>query len=233
MAPDRDGTVDGVARRPRTAGGPRHRRPERLLRTGRRHQNRLWAVALRTTGSREDAADAVQDALLSAYRNASSYRGDAAVTTWLHRIVVNASLDLLRRKSARPAVPLPDDADRIPAQGDAMAARETVARDRAGTADPPAGAARGLGARRRPGLFHRRRRSDARLRARDGEEPLFPGPGQARPPARASTAAHGPAGCYSRPRRQPRGTRSTRREPSANGDDPNATPLMRWPAQDR
>jgi RNA polymerase sigma-70 factor, ECF subfamily len=91
----------------------------------RRHQNRLWAVGLRTTGNREDAADAVQEALLSAYRNAASYRGDAAVTTWLHRIVVNASLDLLRRKAARPAVPLPDDADRIPAQGDAMDARET------------------------------------------------------------------------------------------------------------
>ena len=68
----------------------------------------------------------MQDALVSAYRNAASYRGDAAVTTWLHRIVVNASLDLLRRHAARPAVPLPDDADRIPAQGDAMAARETA-----------------------------------------------------------------------------------------------------------
>ena len=92
----------------------------------RRHQNRLWAVALRTTGNREDASDAVQDALVSAYRNAASYRGDAAVTTWLHRIVVNASLDLLRRHAARPAVPLPDDADRIPAQGDAIGARETA-----------------------------------------------------------------------------------------------------------
>ena len=75
-------------------------------------------MALRTTGNREDAADAVQEALVSAYRNASSYRGDAAVTTWLHRIVVNASLDLLRRHAARPSVPLADDADRIPAQGD-------------------------------------------------------------------------------------------------------------------
>lgn len=91
----------------------------------RRHQNRLWAVALRTTGNREDAADAVQEALVSAYRNAGSYRGDAAVTTWLHRIVVNASLDLLRRRAARPAVPLPDDADRIPSQEDPMGARET------------------------------------------------------------------------------------------------------------
>ncbi len=99
--------------------------PEAFAELARRHQNRLWAVALRTTGNREDASDAVQEALVSAYRNAASFRGDAAVTTWLHRIVVNASLDLLRRRAARPSVPLPDDADRIPAQGDAMAARET------------------------------------------------------------------------------------------------------------
>src|SRR5947209_13152563 len=69
----------------------------------RRHRDRLWAVALRTLGDREEAADAVQDALLSAHRNAATFRGDAAVTTWLHRIVVNACLDLARRRAARPA----------------------------------------------------------------------------------------------------------------------------------
>jgi len=73
-----------------------------------RHRDRLWAVALRTTGDPEDAADGLQEALLSAFRNAASFRGDAAVTTRLHRVVVNASLDRLRRKAARPAVPLPD-----------------------------------------------------------------------------------------------------------------------------
>lgn len=74
----------------------------------RRHRDRLWAVALRTTGDREDAADALQDALLSAYRAADRFRGDAAVTTWLHRIVVNACLDRLRRRQARPTVSLAD-----------------------------------------------------------------------------------------------------------------------------
>jgi RNA polymerase sigma-70 factor (ECF subfamily) len=74
----------------------------------RRHQDRLWAVALRTLGDREEAADALQDALLSAYRGAERFRGDSAVTTWLHRIVVNACLDRLRRRQARPTVPLPD-----------------------------------------------------------------------------------------------------------------------------
>jgi RNA polymerase sigma-70 factor, ECF subfamily len=73
-----------------------------------RHRDRLWAVAIRTLGDREDAADAVQDALISAYRAADRFRGDSAVTTWLHRIVVNACLDRARRRQARPTVPLPE-----------------------------------------------------------------------------------------------------------------------------
>lgn len=68
----------------------------------RRHRDRMWAVALRTTGDRELAADCVQEAFISAYRRAGSYRGDAAVTTWLHRIVVNACLDRLRRERTSP-----------------------------------------------------------------------------------------------------------------------------------
>jgi RNA polymerase sigma-70 factor (ECF subfamily) len=91
----------------------------------RRHRDRLWAVALRTTGDREDAADALQEALLSAYRHAASYRGDAAVTTWLHRIVVNACLDALRRRAARPAVPLSDEDARLADPVDSLGQRET------------------------------------------------------------------------------------------------------------
>jgi RNA polymerase sigma-70 factor (ECF subfamily) len=81
----------------------------------RRHRDRLWGVAMRTIGDRDEAADALQDALLSAFRRAESYRGDAAVTTWLHRIVVNACLDRVRRRSARPADALPDDTDSLAA----------------------------------------------------------------------------------------------------------------------
>ena len=66
-----------------------------------RHRDRLWAVALRTVCDPEDAADALQEAMISAFRRAADFRGDSAVTTWLHRIVVNASLDRLRRRSAR------------------------------------------------------------------------------------------------------------------------------------
>ncbi|MCX5196266.1 RNA polymerase sigma factor SigM [Streptomyces sp. NBC_00249] len=78
----------------------------------RRHRDRLWAVALRTLGDREEAADAVQDALVSAYRAAHTFRGDAAVTTWLHRITVNACLDRARKAASRRTSPL-DDTDRL------------------------------------------------------------------------------------------------------------------------
>jgi RNA polymerase sigma-70 factor, ECF subfamily len=75
----------------------------------RRHRDRLWAVALRTVGDPEEAADALQDAMISAFRRAGDFRGDSAVTTWLHRIVVNACLDRLRRKAARPTVSAGDE----------------------------------------------------------------------------------------------------------------------------
>src|SRR5438045_4612895 len=91
----------------------------------RRHRDWLWRVALRTVGNPEDAADAVQDALLSAYRAAPGFRGDAAVTTWLHRIVVNACLDLVRRRAARPADPL-DEGSVVIAAGDDLSALETA-----------------------------------------------------------------------------------------------------------
>ena len=83
--------------------------PDAFTEIVRRHKDRLWAVALRTTGNPEEASDALQDALISAYRRADSFRGDSAVTTWLHRIVVNASLARLRRRSVRTWVPLPDE----------------------------------------------------------------------------------------------------------------------------
>jgi RNA polymerase sigma-70 factor (ECF subfamily) len=57
----------------------------------------------------QDAADALQDAMISAFRRAGSFRGDSAVTTWLHRIVVNACLDRMRRRTARPEVPGGDE----------------------------------------------------------------------------------------------------------------------------
>ena len=68
----------------------------------RRHQDRLWAVAVRTVGDPHAAADVVQDALIKAFRRADTYRGDAAVGTWLHRIVVTTGLDALRSTTRAP-----------------------------------------------------------------------------------------------------------------------------------
>lgn len=91
-----------------------------------RHRDRLWSLALRTTNDPEEAADALQDAFLSAFRRANQFRGEAAVTTWLHRIVVNACLDRLRRRASRPSVSLPDDLGQTMADpGDKMSQRET------------------------------------------------------------------------------------------------------------
>ncbi len=99
---------DGVLLRAHVAGDP-----DAFAELVRRHRDRLWAVAIRTTGDSEEAADALQDALLSAFHRADSFRGDAQVSTWLHRIVVNACLDRLRRSKSRPTDPFPDDEDRL------------------------------------------------------------------------------------------------------------------------
>jgi RNA polymerase sigma-70 factor (ECF subfamily) len=78
-----------------------------------RHQNRLWATALRMMRNPHDAADALQDAYLAAFRRADGFRGESQVTTWLHRIVVNACLDRLRKlQRLRSEQPLPEDPDR-------------------------------------------------------------------------------------------------------------------------
>ncbi len=108
-----------------------------------RHRDRLWAVAMRTTSDPEEASDGLQDALISAFRRAESFRGESAVTTWLHRIVVNACLDRLRRRAVRAADPIPDDADDLPtrvlvAPGDALDARLVQMEITAALAELPA-----------------------------------------------------------------------------------------------
>lgn len=101
MAPDDPSDLDCLNRH---LAGDREAFGELLA----RHRGRMWAVALRTTGNPEDAADALQDAALSAFRAAGAFRRDSAVGTWLYRITVNACLDRLRRAAARPTVHYPD-----------------------------------------------------------------------------------------------------------------------------
>jgi RNA polymerase sigma-70 factor, ECF subfamily len=92
----------------------------------RRHRDRMWAVALRTLRDPDEAADALQDAFISAFRAVGSFRAESQVTTWLHRIVVNACLDRMRRRNAKPTSPLPEAGPQEPAEPrDAMSQRET------------------------------------------------------------------------------------------------------------
>ncbi len=102
-----------------------------------RSRDRLHAVALGVLSDREEAADALQDALLSAYRSADGYRGDARVSTWLHRIVVDACLDRARRRPARPTVSLLDEDVADGAPQDPYGARDTVLDVRAALAALP------------------------------------------------------------------------------------------------
>lgn len=67
-----------------------------------RHERRVYNLALRMTGREEDARDATQDAFLSALRKLKGFRGEAAFTTWLHRVTVNACYDLLRKRQRAP-----------------------------------------------------------------------------------------------------------------------------------
>ena len=85
--------------------------------TATRTRSPSWSAGTGTGSGRSRCAPSatarrpptpLQDALLSAHRAAARFRGDSAVTTWLHRIVVNACLDRIRRRQAHPTVPLPD-----------------------------------------------------------------------------------------------------------------------------
>ncbi|MEE4025471.1 RNA polymerase sigma factor SigM [Gordonia sp. PKS22-38] len=104
-----------------------------------RHHAYLWSVACRTSDNPDDAADALQDALMNAHRMAEQFRSDAKVTSWLHRIVVNACLDRIRRNRVRLTVPIPEfDVAPLADDRDQMAAVDlSVSIGRALDALPP------------------------------------------------------------------------------------------------
>jgi RNA polymerase sigma-70 factor (ECF subfamily) len=68
----------------------------------RRHERRVYNLALRTLGNHWDAADVAQEAFIKAFRNLDSFKGEARFSTWLHRIAVNAAYDHLRRQKPEP-----------------------------------------------------------------------------------------------------------------------------------
>jgi RNA polymerase sigma-70 factor (ECF subfamily) len=72
----------------------------------RRESPRLLAVARRILRNDDDAQDALQDAFVSAWRNLASFEGGSRLSTWLHRIVVNAALMRLRSRRRRREQPI-------------------------------------------------------------------------------------------------------------------------------
>ena len=78
-----------------------------------RYQNLLFGIALRLLNDEDAAADAVQEALISAFRRFGTFRGDS-LRSWLARVVVNACYDEIRKKRRQHSVPL----DQINAEGD-------------------------------------------------------------------------------------------------------------------
>jgi len=83
----------------------------------RRYQRPLFQTALRVLGNAEDAEDALQDGMISAFRNLRRFEGRSQFSTWLTRIVINAALMRRRSAKARPAVSLDETPreDELPA----------------------------------------------------------------------------------------------------------------------
>jgi len=77
-----------------------------------RHERRVYNLAYRMLGREEDARDATQDAFLTALRKLSSFRAEAAFTTWMHRVTVNACYDILRKRKREPVLGEPEEEDR-------------------------------------------------------------------------------------------------------------------------
>jgi RNA polymerase sigma-70 factor, ECF subfamily len=76
-----------------------------------RHGARVYNLCLRILGDPDEAADASQDTFLAVLRKLSTFRGDSAFTTWLHRVAVNACYDSLRGKRRRPLLQIVRDED--------------------------------------------------------------------------------------------------------------------------
>lgn len=73
------------------------------------HGARMKSIALNLLGNVADAEDAVQEAFLKIHRGAARFRGGSSLSTWAHRILLNACYDALRRGKRRPENPLPEE----------------------------------------------------------------------------------------------------------------------------
>jgi RNA polymerase sigma-70 factor, ECF subfamily len=75
----------------------------------KRWERKIFALCFGMLGKEEDAKDAAQETFIAAYRNLSGFRGDAKVSSWLHRIAVNQCLTKQRRAKVRSEMPLEDE----------------------------------------------------------------------------------------------------------------------------
>jgi RNA polymerase sigma-70 factor (ECF subfamily) len=96
----------------------------------RRHEDRIFALALRMMGDRSEALDASQEIFLTLWRRASSFRGDSSFSTWLYRIGINTCHDLLRKRKRvpQPQEELPEPVDAGPDIEEGVAVRMDLAR---------------------------------------------------------------------------------------------------------
>jgi RNA polymerase sigma-70 factor, ECF subfamily len=110
-----------------------------------RHETRVYNLCLRILGNRDDARDAAQETFVTALRKLAQFRGDAAFTTWLHRVTINTCYDELRKRKRRPMLhvvpeddpdrprepgpPVLDHADEVAGTLDAAAALAAVPED--------------------------------------------------------------------------------------------------------
>jgi RNA polymerase sigma-70 factor (ECF subfamily) len=76
-----------------------------------RWQRRIFALAYGMLGREDDARDATQETFLAAFRNLRSFRGDAKVSSWLHRIAVNQCITRQRRAKVRGETTLEDETE--------------------------------------------------------------------------------------------------------------------------
>lgn len=78
------------------------------------YENRIYSLALRSTGSEQDAADITQEVFLRAWKNLDSFRGDSSLSTWLYRVTSNLCVDFARKKAAE-GMPTSIDDEESPA----------------------------------------------------------------------------------------------------------------------
>ncbi len=111
--------------------------PEAFGEIVRRWERRIFALAFGMLGREEDARDATQETFLAAFRNLRGFRGDAKVSSWLHRIAVNQCITRQRRAKVRGETALEDEAEKnaavfaMPLDASPARTAETVERSHA------------------------------------------------------------------------------------------------------